>query len=463
MAVAEAGTLPLRTGPVMEKRTGTSPAILFVFMASLMLPIVLNIGPFALSPSRLFCLLAFFPCVFMWLSGKAGPFRAFDFLFLFAAFWAALTMLVNHGIALGYERAGFIVVEWVGGYMFGRTMIRSAQDFRTYLKMAMAALIVMLPFGMLESQTGDPIIIEALSRFIETEPVIDHEVRLGLERAQVIFPHPILYGIFCAAMLGIVARGLNFGSGGFGSFARIVVVGINTVCSVSSGAWLLFLIQTSFLMYDWIMRNVMHRWKLLLFGFITMYLLLVLVAESSPVKVFVRYLTLNPASGHYRIAQFDAAIINVYNNPIFGLGGHDWVRPRWMIPSIDNYWMVLAVRHGAVLFFVFLGGILYNMYRIGQRKMADPVDQAMKAGYLISLGSFLIAVVTVHVWSNMNVWFMFFLGAGVWMLNARETGGDEELVSEPSAEAPKPTSRYSRFAPKPKATQERRIGKRRER
>lgn len=453
MAVTEAGGLSVRRGPAAEQKTSAPHAILFLFMASLMLPIVLNIGPFALSPSRLFCLLAFFPCLFMWLTGKAGPVRTFDFMFLFAASWAALTMLVNHGIAGGYERAGFIIVEWVGGYLFGRTMIRSANDFRAYLKMAMAALVVMLPFGILESQSGRPIIIEALSRFIETEPVIDHDVRLGLERAQVIFPHPILYGIFCAAMLGIVSRGLSFGSSAFTSVVRIGVIAINTICSVSSGAWLLFLIQSAFLIYDWIMRNVVQRWQLLLFGFITMYLLLMLVAESSPVKVFVRYLTLNPASGHYRIAQFDAAILNVFDNPIFGLGGRDWVRPRWMIPSIDNYWMVLAVRHGAVLFVVFLGGILLNMYRIGRKRMADPADRALQVGYLISLGSFLIAVITVHVWSNMNVWFMFFLGAGVWMIGARERGEEPEAPDpeDPSA-APAAASRYSRFAPKPKAT-----------
>ena len=446
MAVAQVD--PIRTGrlPVAKPEAGTSPVILFLFMASLMTPIVLNFGPIAMAPSRLFCLIAFFPCLFLWVSGKAGPWRPFDFFLFFSAGWAALTFLINHGIAGGYERAGFVLVEWIGGYFFGRTMVRCAKDFRTYLKMAMYALVFMLPFAILETQTGTPIIIHILSNVIETEPTVTNEARLGLERAQVIFPHPILYGIFCAAMLGPIVRGLNLGASGFTVFSRIGVITVSTICSVSSGAWLLYLIQVAFLMYDRIMRTVKQRWFLLLLAVVFMYIVIDIAAKSSPVKVFVRYLTLNSASGHYRIAQFDAAIQNVFNNPFFGLGVNGWVRPRWMIPSIDNYWMVLAVRHGAVLFFSFLIGILISMWQIARSRPKDHEVREMRIGYLIALGSFLIAVVSVHVWSNINVWFMFFLGAGVWFLDAEQEKEDD--AAEPAAAgrrrpAPSPRGRVA--------------------
>ncbi|MEM6825017.1 MAG: hypothetical protein AAF566_07890 [Pseudomonadota bacterium] len=444
MAVAQVDPIGTRRVPVAKAETSTSPVILFLFMAALMMPVVLNFGQFALSPSRLFCLVAFFPCLFLWVSGRLGPWRPFDFLLIFSASWAALSFLVNHGIAGGYERAGFTIIEWVGGYFFGRAAIRCAKDFRTYLRMVVIALMFMLPFAILETQTGTPIIIEILSRVIETENIVFNEARLGLERAQVIFPHPILYGIFCAAMLAPVVRGLNMGAGTGTIVARFSVITVSTICSVSSGAWLLYLIQAAFLIYDRVMRAVKQRWFLLFLAVVFMYVAIDIAANSSPVKVFVRYLTLNSASGHYRIAQFDAAIINVFNNPFFGLGSKDWIRPRWMISSIDNYWMVLSVRHGAVLFFVFLIGILISMYQISRSRPKDPEVREMRVGYLISLGSFLIAVVSVHVWSNMNVWFMFFLGAGAWFIDAEQEAADE--AQEPAKRGRQASSRRQTYA-----------------
>ena len=466
MAFAQANPAGLERAPLEKAREATPGVIIFLFMASLLLPIVIHAGPLAMSPSRLFCLIAFFPCLFLWLTGRAGPIRTFDILFISATLWAAFTYLVNHGLANGYERAGFVVVEWMGGYLFGRTAIRCAQDFRLYLRLGVLLLIVMLPFAIVETQTGTPVINEFLSRFVETVREMDNDPRLGLHRAQVVFPHPILYGIFCAAMLAPVVRGLGYASNASRQVSRIGIILASTICSVSSGAWLLFLVQSAFLIYDRIMRRISSRWILLFAAGLLLYLLIEVAANSSPVKVFVRYFTLNSASGHYRIAQFDAAIQNVFNNPVFGIGAAEFVRPPWMTASIDNFWMVLSVRHGAILFFLFLGSILFHMFRLARIRPADEEVRGMQVGYLIALGSFLMAVVTVHVWSNLNVWFMFFLGAGVWFLDVAQDGAKElapdstpgrargspakstpEATVTPEADADPAlkTSRYSRF------------------
>lgn len=473
MAVTETDQVMPRGRIAVVRDNSTNPLILFLFIASLMMPIVLSIGPFNVSPSRLFAILLFFPSVGLWLAGHAGKKRTLDFLLIFAACWASIAIFYHHGFGF-YERAGFIFVEMVGGYFFGRTFVRSAKDFMAYMGFVVGALMFMLPFGVLESLTGDPIIIETLSGFVRTEPVIDHQVRLGLERAQVVFPHPILYGVFCAAMLGVMVRAVNYQSSGFTSVFRIGLVMINTICSVSSGAWLMFIVQSGFLMYDRIMRTIKLRWRLMLIGVVSMYLLVEVAANSSPFRVFVRYFTLNANSGHYRIAQFDAVMVNILRDPLLGIGFKPWTRPRWMIPSIDNYWLVITVRYGMPYFFSFLGGVLFTMYHLGRLKFADPKVSEIRAGYLISLGGFLLAAVTVHIWSNMNVWFMFFLGAGMWMFDAeladkagdqpatrrvrgRTTGGDEAEetgggATEMAETRPREAySRYSRFPVKAKA------------
>ena len=475
MAVAQTEPgLSRRQAMVVPDGT-THSVIICLFIMSLMLPIILNVGPLAMPPSRLFVLLMFFPSFGLWLSGRAGPKRAMDYLLLFAASWASLSVLFHHGIGGGYERAGFIVVEMVGGYFFGRSFVRSARDFKIYLGFAMGALIFMLPFGLLESQSGAPIIIDALARVFETEAVIDHEIRLGLERAQVIFPHPILYGVFCAAMLGVVVRGLNFGSGFFASAMRVGVITVNTICSVSSGAFLMFIVQAGFLVYDRVMRTVKARWRLMLLGVILAYVFLALVADSSPSRVFVRYFTLNASTGHYRIVQFDAVMDNILRDPLLGIGFKPWTRPHWMIPSIDNFWLVITVRHGIPFFLAFLGGILLTMYRLGKLRFVDPMVGEMRSGYSISLGGFLLAIITVHVWSNINVWFMFFLGAGMWMFDAKQADaveapsnarartpahtrnrnidaeaneGSDDVEAETAPQAVQ--SRYTRFPVKPK-------------
>lgn len=434
MAIAQIDPGAARDYPQVSSASVVRPVLLFLFIVSLMTPVVLNAGPFALSPSRLFVLLAFFPVMGMWLVGRAGPYRLQDFTLLFAASWAALSVIVIHGVANGYERAGFLFLEMVGGYFFGRTVIRSAQDFRVYMKLVMGALIFMLPFAIVETRSGEPMIIAALSQFIETEPLVDTTRRLGMERAQVIFPHPILYGVFCAAMLGPVVRGLNYGAGAFRSVLRVLLVMGNTICSVSSGAWLMFLVQSAFLVYDKIFRSIRTRWLLWFLAVAALYLLVEVAANSSPFKVFVRYFTLNSASGHYRIAQFDAAVGNVISNPLFGRAYSGWVRPRWMIPSIDNYWLVLTIRHGLPMFMVFLSGILITMYRMGRLKFANPWVHEIRAGYLIGLGGFLLAAITVHVWSNTNVWFMFFLGSGMWLFDA--TRQTDDAPEEPPRGSP---------------------------
>jgi len=33
-------------------------------------------------------------------------------------------------------------------------------------------------------------------------------------------------------------------------------------------------------------------------------------------------------------------------HPVFGIGYGDWARPNWIPASVDNFWLLTAMRHG---------------------------------------------------------------------------------------------------------------------
>ena len=76
---------------------------MFLFIVSLMMPIVLQFGTFNVSPSRLFVVLLFFPSVGLWLAGHAGKKRALDFLLIFAAVTFRLLMSLYALTPYGYR------------------------------------------------------------------------------------------------------------------------------------------------------------------------------------------------------------------------------------------------------------------------------------------------------------------------------------------------------------------------
>ena len=118
---------------------------------------------------------------------------------------------------------------------------------------------------------------------------------------------------------------------------------------------------------------------------------------------------------------------NVMGSPIFGIGLNDWARPSWMHSgSFDNFWLLQAMRYG-IPSFVFLAlAIAASIWSITRAQGLSFGQKQCRTAYMVALTGLLFTLATVHVWGSTSVFFMFYIGAGVWIAQAGETAAAEE-------------------------------------
>jgi hypothetical protein len=189
--------------------------------------------------------------------------------------------------------------------------------------------------------------------------------------------------------------------------------------SLSSGAILSVLIQAMLIVWDKVTASVARRWGILVTMIVTAYFVVELISNRSAMDVFISYLTFNADSSYMRVHIWHWGTQSVLNHPIFGLGLNDWEHPSWMGNSIDNFWLVTAVRYGIPGFSFAAGGYLSVCFGLGRlRNLSSQVAQCRKA-LIIALCGMAPAICTVHVWDAPYVLIMFLLGSGMWMYDSR--------------------------------------------
>lgn len=410
----EALDQPVASQVVQVIRKNAVATLGVVFLASILLPIPIQVGPLLLFPYRILLLVLFFPLLFWLLSGRVGRLTLIDMLMAFSALWAALALLVNHPFAEAIEPLGIYIVEFFGAYMLGRLAVQSGADFLRFARALFAVLMLLLPFAVAEAISGKPVLMDLIPG---ATGVSDTGDRMGLRRTQTIFVHPILYGAFAASVLGVawftVRPQTSFG----GRIIRAIAVIIATVTSMSTGALIALVCQIIFIGYETIMGAFRKRWTLFAWGSLAGYFLIDALSNRTPFHVLVSYASFNSGSAYNRILIWDHGTKNVADNPIFGLGMNDWVRPSWMSASIDNFWLVVAMRYGLPASIAFMAAVILMVRRIAHAELTDLTDRMARAGYLVSLGGLILAGGTVHYWQAIAVYFLFFIGAGMWMTN----------------------------------------------
>ncbi|PWE32898.1 hypothetical protein DDZ14_07335 [Maritimibacter sp. 55A14] len=418
------------------------PILVAILMMSFVMPFYFDVFGLRMSIYRSILVAAFIPVLFLCLTGRYNGVKSIDLLVVLHAFWSSAAIAVNHGVGSQWEFIGIRIIETLAPYFIARAMIRSPESFRHFCYWFFVSVVIMVPFSLYQNIYDRSILIDVFGNFMNVYREVHQEPRLGLYRAQGSMPHPILYGVYCASAFSLSWLVLG---GSKKLFSRLFSTGLVTIAvfsSLSSGAFLAVAVQIGLMVWRKIFDFVQKRWNLLIWGFIGCYVFIEIFSNRSPAQIFAAYLTLKSSTAWNRIHIFENASDDVMRNPIFGIGLGDWTRPPWMLSSIDNFWLVVALRYGLPAFIFLLLAVVISFRKVGGSQLKGDLAK-FRLGYLFSLSGFCIAAITVHVWDATFCLFMFLLGSGIWLIDSNDEDFDD--VHGEVGSGKDRTIRYTRF------------------
>ena len=419
----------------------SSGLLLALFFIVLLIPVNLEVAGLKLSPYRIYLLVLFIPLGVRLLAGGAGRVTPIDIGMSGYALLMMVTLIYHHGVEkLPY--ASVLAIEMFGSYVLGRILIRNAADYQRFIRCFLWTLLLLSPLALYELLSSRMPLAELFDRaFSVTKKNI--EFRYGLSRVQVAFPHSILYGLFCS--LALASTYHLYRSSVLRALPRMALVIGMTVMSLSSAPMLSVLIQTLMIVWDKITRG---NWKLLAGLVAGMYLFLEIFSNRGPVVIFIQNLTLDPNTGWTRIYIWRYGSASVLQNPLMGIGLNDWVRPYWLSSSVDNFWLLMAMRHGlpCLLFLIF--ALALHIRRILQARDLSGEAAAVRRGYMVTLAGMIFTLATVHIWNELAVFVMFFFGAGAFLYTSRTAAPATDTELPPQGRPARRALPFSRFPSK---------------
>lgn len=420
--------------------SGKLPWPVTIYLFCVVVPIWFNAGPLLMSTLRLFLMVMIVPILIRLLMGAYGKVIITDWLFVAHTLWMVVALGVNSPEAV-VTQVGSVGIEFLGGYVIGRAYVRTPEVFLALCRALPVIVLCLTPFAIYEAKTGRPLIVEYIARLpgIRSVEVLSIDVRLGLQRVQGPFAHPIHFGLFCSvafsltfvALKGVVSN----------SWRRIMAVFVATTgfLGLSSGAWLAILLQIALIFWATTFDRIRWRWWLLLSLFALAYVIIDIFSNRTPIGVFMSYATFSPHNAYWRGLIFEWGVANVLGSAekaipaswVFGIGLNDWIRPEFMVTaSMDNFWLVMAVRYGVPGLLMIATGYAYVIIRVMRRDFtADPVLAKIRLAWVFTFLGLTFTLTTVHIWGSVYSFILFMFSAGIWLITAKQ--------AQPGSVAPK--------------------------
>jgi O-Antigen ligase len=420
------------------------------FVIATATPLIFQISGAHLNAHRIMMLVMIVPLVIGWISGRApGKVLLVDILMLLNVLWMLLALAANHPPGQIFVFWLSQAVETLGPYLLARLVIRDRESFFFFVKALAAIVICILPFAMIESLTGRTILADIFEKIPGTgvPANVGYGERLGLVRAQTTFEHPILYGAYCAIPLSLTLVCLKADSAvsTMGRWIRAIGITAAVFFSLSSGALAAVVVQVWLLAWDYSFRTMKARWHLFSGLFAMGYAFVSVVSNRAPLVVLISYVTFSASTAYNRVLIWRYGTDDVMDNPLFGIGLNDWSRPFWMVSSVDNFWLLWAMRYGLVGFALLAVSILLILRGAIRRDFSADAGLAdCRKGYVFAIIGLSTALATVAFWGGAYAMLCFLIGGGVWMLTAEPgQSGKAEIAPLETSAAP---SRYTRFA-----------------
>lgn len=409
-AVASAGTWLARL----------FPAILLFYSALLPQEVRIEVAGVAFYSYRVVCLLLV-PVAFLRLVKGVVRWGVVDWMVLAGAFWMLISFGAFYGPEEGVPRALALAVEVMMPYFVARVCITDLTDLRRFLVViapgaALAGLSLMA-----ESVGGARFVKPAFAQVFGVLPQSSEGVeigaaelrddfRFGLLRGYGPFSHPILAGVFLASLFPLyLASGIRSWP-----FILGLAAGIAAVFTVSSAAIMVLGLTIGLLIFDLVQKRVgILNWRLLILVAVAVIVLLEVFTEAGAVRVLGR-LAFSSATALNRIRIWDYGTASVLNFPLFGIGFDAIERPNWMVPSIDNEWLLLAIRHGMPTSFLLLAAAVSPLFTLARTsKGRHRSDERLIVALIITMFSMILAAFTVSFFGGIKIWFWMLIGMAV--------------------------------------------------
>ncbi len=451
---AQRGGVPMRDGHVVVRPDGAGraaqrmPFFVLVVFVSLLIPAFFSLGTLLMTPSRLIFLLLV-PVLLPRLLGRNyGRVTYVDWLILFHMCWFTLSVFVNVKPQVAVTYVGMNLTVLLGGYLVGRAGIRNLDQFIGLVRFFGLVVALALPLALFETTTGQltiPRLIDAIPG-VDSIKDVNYQRRLGFDRVQLVFVHPIHYGFFCSLSVGLFFVAMKGLIGDVRRWVQTLILAMMCFLSLSSGPFLAMVIQFMLIVWLRVMRNVERPWMVLTILCVALYAVLEVASNGSALYYIISKLAFNSATANVRRILLDYGIDQVMVTPIFGIFNRPWNLPPWMTGSLDNYWLGLAVAYGFPTFASLFSAYLLAVVAIARRNFpkGSALDRARIAWVTTMIGA-ILTLGTVFIWSEIASFMFFFFGAGLWMLDA-EVATEDAAAPEPEPERPR-GPQYSRFGP----------------
>ena len=430
------------------------PILAVLTLVSLLIPMEFKVSGLLLTPSRVLFLFTVPVLLIQLFGGRMGRLQIVDGLVFCYCFWMGMGVLI-HAPRVFVTFVGSNVLIILGGYLTARSTIRSPGQFHGLTKLLVFLIILMIPLALAESLNPNarntpnmilPPLIEKIPGVFSVKDVL-YPPRHGLDRAQVVFSHPIHFGLFCSVVFSMVLIGLQ---DKMASGLRFILAGtVLFACflSVSSGPLLSAVVQLLLIGYLWLTPKMEHRWRNLAIVGSVVYSILEVLSTRVALFVIVSMLSFSPHTANVRKLLFDYSMEQIKRTPILGHGFNTAsYMPSWMSGSVDNHWLLAAVIYGVPCFvFLFLAFVI-PMVQVGRRDFSRSETLTnIRRAWCFVLISVMLSMATVAIWGPIYSYLFFILGSGLWLKEYKVEEG-AGVRPEPAA---RPALRYTRFADAP--------------
>ena len=423
-------------------RQVAAPTLAVAFYLLLLLPpeFSVSLGSMRLSGYRVL-LLAVTPMLLSRLfSGRGTAPTLVDGLIMAHAAWVVLALIVYAGPVDGIESGGIYVVESLGAYLVGRMTITNADTHRAILKFMITVLLAMLVFTLPESLTGQHVIRDVARAVMGGPGLVPIDPRMGLERAYGSFDHPILYGVFAGSTFAAGWYVLAEERVGIKQLGLLFALAFSCFLSLSAGPFVGLGCQLGILGWDRVTRGIDFRWAALFTMATLFFVALSLGSNRSPIKVLISYLSFSPVSSYNRILIFEYGTAEVARHPLFGIGFGDWIRAPWMSDSMDNFWLLTAVRYGLPALVFLVTAILVLGFAQARGVGRDARLERHRMAWVAMVVGMAISGTTVHFWNALFAYFFFLLGTGAWLMKPPRTRSARWVLLEPARISQSPST-----------------------